>query len=84
MFLLSAQLLNEVRSLCAFLLIYNELHEFHTIVVNLFKEPLIIDFFSSCHLVSVFSIVSSLQEAFKSTLYFFIETLKGVFKGNCD
>ena len=41
------------------------------------------DFLSSCHLVSVFSIVSSLQEAFKSALYFFIEILKGVLKGNC-
>ena len=48
-----------------------------------FIEPLIIDFFSSCHLVSVFSIVSSLEEAFKSAPYFFIEMLKGVFKGNC-
>ena len=60
----------------------NELHESRTIVFILFKEPLIIDFFSSCHHVSVFSIVSSLEEAYKSALYFFIEILKGVFKGN--
>ena len=41
----------------------NELDAFRTIVFCLFNEPLIIDFFSSCHPVLLFTIVSSLEEA---------------------